>query len=223
LRRDATQVDDPSVRTALAWLAKKNKLQKAFEERPDQRIPEMQFLTDSKWLDLVKDLNLDSEAEIQFAMHSARTSAKLTSAPMIEHALKKFIEANNGNWPNDVSQLKPFFDQAIDDAILQRYTILDKAQTESGWLSGMVLIEKTAVNKWQETQVAIGPAKYGFGPTPEPVRLAFPEELKSAMESYQAQNPKKVPSDFNELRPYLTTPEQQAALDKLIKTLQDNK
>jgi hypothetical protein len=43
------------------------------------------------------------------------------------------------------------------------------------------------------------------------------------MESYQAQNPRKVPSDFNELRPYLTTPEQQAALDKLIKTLQDNK
>jgi RNA polymerase sigma factor (sigma-70 family) len=223
LRRDATQVDDPSVRTALAWLAKKNKLQKAFEERPDQRIPEMQFLTDSKWLDLVKDLNLDSEAEIQFAMHVVRTSAKMNSARMIQGALKKFIEANNGNWPDDAAQLKPFFDPPIDDEILQRYKILDKDQTQSGWLKGMVLIEKVVVDKWSERQFAIGPAATGLGPTPEPVHLAFPQELKPAMESYQAQNPRKVPSDFNELRPYLTTPEQQAALDKLIKTLQDNK
>ena len=110
----------------------------------------------------------------------------------------------------------------MDDAILQRYKILDKDVAKSGWLKGMVLLEKVAVDKWQETQFAIGPTNYGWGPTPEPMHLAFPQELKQAMESYQAQHPQQVPADFNELRPYLITPEQQAALDKLIKAL-DNK
>ncbi len=181
----------------------------------------MQFLTDDKWLDLVKDLNMDSEDELRFAMHSVRTSAKMNSAPIIQDALKKFIEANTGNWPTDVSQLNPFFDDPIGEAIVQRYKILDKEATRSGWLEGMVLIEKVATDKWRETQVAIGPTNYGLGPTPEPVHLAFPQALKAAMESYQVQNPQKVPADFNELRPYLTTPEEQVALDKLIKALEN--
>jgi len=58
---------------------------------------------------------------------------------------------------------------------------------------------------------------------PESVHIAFPQELKQAMASYQAQYPGKVPSDFNELRPYITTPEQQAALDKLVKAVADMK
>ena len=223
LRLDASQIYDPSVQTALAWQAKKKKLQKAFDERPDQRISEMQLLTDNKWLDLVKDLKLDSEDDIRYAISFVRTSAKMLSAPIIQDALKKFIAANNGNLPDDVSQLKPFFDQPLDDAILQRYKILDKEATRSGWLEGMVLIEQVATDKWRETQFAIGPQKAGLGPPPETVHLEFPQELNSAMESYQAQNPKKVPSDFNELRPYLTTPAQQAALEKLIKALEGSK
>ncbi len=221
LRRDSTQINDPSSQTALAWLAKKKKLQELFEERPDQRIPEMRFLTDKMWLDLAKDLDLDSEDACRFAIHHVRTTAKLGSAPIISNALKKFVETNNGNWPTDVSQLKAFLDQPMEDAILQRYKILNKDEPKPGWLDGMILIEKVAADKWQETQIAIGPTKQGWGPTPEPIRLAFPEELKAALESYQVQNPQKVPADFNELRPYLTNPEQQAALDKLIKALQN--
>ena len=182
----------------------------------------MRFLTDKQWLDLAKDLDLDSEDVRSFAIHHVRTTAKLASAPILVAALKQFIEANNGVWPTDVSQLKAFLDQPIEDEILQRYRILDKNEAQSGWLKEMVLIEKVAVNKWQETQVAIGPTNYGFGPTPEPepVRLAFPEVLKPALDAYQTQNPRKVPGDFNELKPYLTTQEQEAALDKLVKALE---
>src|SRR5207245_9066680 len=162
LRRDSTEINDPSTQTALAWVAKKEKLQKLFEERPEMRIPEMEFLTDKNWLDLAKDLDLDSKDSSRFAIHHVRTSAKANSAVTIEDALKKVIEANNGNWPTDVSQLKPIFNQSMDDAILQRYKILDKDVAKSGWLKGMVLLEKVAVDKWQETQFAIGPTNYGW-------------------------------------------------------------
>ena len=220
-RRDTTQLDDPSTQAALAWVAKKGKLQKLFDEKPDQRIPEMRFLTDKKWLDLAKDLDLDSEDGRRFATHHVRTTAKFASAPIIAFALKQYLEANNGAWPTEVSQLKTFMDQPIEDEVLQRYRIMDKGEAQSGWLKGMVLIEKVAADKWQETQVTIGPTNWGLGPTPEPVRLAFPEVLKPAMEAYRFQNSRGVPKDFNELRPYVTTPEQGAALDKLIKALEN--
>ena len=218
LRGEISQVNDASVQTALAWAAKKEKLQKIFAERPDLRIPEMQFLTDKQWLDLVKDVDLDSESGIHAAIGFVRKSAKMSYAPIIQNALNKFIEANNGHLPNDVSQLNPFFEQPIDDAILQRYKIFDTEASRAGWLKGMVLIEKVAGDKWSEPLFAIGPMGTALAGVPENVSLAFPQELKPALESYQAQNPQKVCSDFNELRPYITTPEQQAALDKLIKS-----
>ena len=225
LRRNSTQTNDPVLQAAMAWLAKKEKLQRAFEESPDQRIPEMQFLTDEDWLSLVKDLKLDTDDDVRFAMHYVRSSAKMNSTPMIQTALKKFMEANNGNWPEDVAQLKPFFDQPIDDAILQRYKILDKEQTWSGWLNGMILVEKESVDRYAERQIAIGPAKWEYAPLPDPVRLSLPQELIPVMKSFQSANsertPFQKPEDFNKLAPYVTTPEQKAALDHMIKTLKD--
>lgn len=223
LRGENSQINDPSVQAALLWETKKEKLQKLFEERPDQRIPDMRLLTDVDWLTLAKDLDLnslDSEAGRSLAMHQVRFNAKLRSASIISEALRKFIEANNGGWPSDVSQLKSFLDQPIEDEILQRYRILDKSEAQSGWLNGMVLTEKVAGNVWQETQIAIGPTNYGGGPVAAPVALTFPQVLVPAMKAYQAQHPQQVPTDMNELRPYLTTPEQEAALDKLVKAWQ---
>lgn len=223
LRRDSTQINDPSAQMALAWAAKKEKLQKLFEESPDQRIAEMQFLTDKDWLELVKDLDLDSEDGSRLAVHHVRTAAKLTSARMICIALDKFIKANQGNWPTDVSQLNSYLEKPMEDAMLQRYRIMDKDEARTGWLDGMVLIEKVAVDKWQETQVAIGPLNTALGPPPETVHLEFPPELKPAIEAYQTKNPQKVPADFTELRSYVTTPQQKAALEKLIKAIEDSK
>ncbi len=217
LRGETSQINDPSVQTALAWAAKKEKLQRILAERPELQIPEMQFLTDAKWLALVKELDLDSEAGIHFAIGVARTGAKMNSATIIQNSLRKFMEANNGRLPNDVSQLTPFLDGHMDDTILQRYKLLDNATSPLGATQGMVLIEKVAGDKWSEPLVSIGPGGAALVAPPDPVHLTLPQELKPVMESYQAQNPRKVPSNFNDLRPYITTPEQQAALDRLIK------
>ena len=200
LRGENSQINEPSVQAALLWEAKKEKLQKLFEERPDQRIPDMRLLKDVDWLTLAKDLDLnslDSEAGRSLAMHQVRFNAKLRSASIISDALRKFIEANNGGWPSDVSQLKSFLDQPIEDEILQRYRILDKSEAQSGWLKGMVLTEKVAGNVWQETQIGIGPTNYGGGPVAAPLVLTFPQVLVPAMKAYQAQHPQQDPTDMN--------------------------
>lgn len=52
LQSAASRTDDPFVQTALNWKAKKEKLQRLFQERPDQRVPEMKLLSDQQWLDI---------------------------------------------------------------------------------------------------------------------------------------------------------------------------
>ncbi|MBE0544831.1 MAG: sigma-70 family RNA polymerase sigma factor [Verrucomicrobia bacterium] len=227
LRSNLSQPTDSTTQAALAWVAKKEKLQNLFEERPDQQLPEMESFTEGDWLGLVKDLRMESEKDLDHAMHFVRASAKMNSAPIIRDALKKFVEANNGNWPEDVAQLKPFFDYPNNDAILHRYKTLNKAQAESGWLKGMILVEKIAVNKWSEPQVAIGPTTWTQEPPPAPVHLTLPEELNPAMQSFMrahqnaggGQWPFQEPEDFTKLSPYITTPEQKAALEIMIKML----
>jgi RNA polymerase sigma factor (sigma-70 family) len=221
LHKEPSQGNDPFVQTALAWKAKEAKLRKLFEDKPDRRIPEMQLLTDRQWLDIARDSDLDSEDGIRSAMARVRTSAKMKSAPIIQDALKKFIEANNGNWPDVVTQLKPFFDQPIDDVTLQRYKILDQEQTQTGWLNGMVLIEKVAADKWVEPQFVIGPNRTGMGPTPDTVHVTFSQELVPVMQSYQSANNGQTPDDYSKLDPYVSTPEQKVALEKIIKEMKD--
>jgi RNA polymerase sigma factor (sigma-70 family) len=216
LRALASQADDPFVQTVLVWKAKEAKLRKLFEERPDQRIPEMQFLTDWQWLDMATHSDLDSEEGILSAFSLVRGNATSTFAYKIQQALGKYAEANNGNPLNSLSQLSPYFDPPVDDNILQRYQLLNKE--DQARLDGAVVIEKSVVDKYREGLIRIGPTFTVTGP-PEIHRYSFPQELKPALKSYQKENNGQFPNDFTELKPYVTTPEQEAALDKFIFTL----
>jgi hypothetical protein len=180
----------------------------------------MQFLTDAAWLDLTKDLKMETEEDMRHAMHFVRFSAKTDTATRIQQALNAYSKANEGKLPNDASQLKPFLNMPDADTILQRYRIIVEDKPRQAWLNGMFLVEKVAVDKWSEPQIAIGLQQISAAPA-ERVHLTFPPELKAAMESYRARNSSQVPTNFDDLRPYLNTPEQQAALDKLIKALTD--
>lgn len=223
LQSDASLINDPFVQRALVWKAKVEKLKKLFEERPDQRIPEIQFLTDWQWLRIAREANLDSEDGIDAALGGVRSEATLTFAHMIQQALLRYMQANNGNCPTEPSQLKPFFDTPIDDAILQRYEVLNKEQRSVSWLQNAVIAEKPSAvvssSRFTGQPVAIGPQYISVAPLPETKRLTFPKELLPAMQAYQDANNRKPPSDFSELKPYVTTPKQAAALQKLLNEL----
>jgi hypothetical protein len=164
LRGEASQANDPLVQTALTWKAKKEKLQGIFAERPDQRIPEMQCLTDQQWLSLAKDADMDTEFGIGVALSDVRFASQQAFAPTFQKALNKFSEANEGNLPDSIAKLKPFFDSPVDDAILERYEVLGKEVPREGWLKGMVLIEKGLADQPREAIFVIGPNRTGYAP-----------------------------------------------------------
>jgi len=221
LRGNAALADDPFIQKALVWKAKLEKIKSLFDERPDQRIPELQFVTDQEWLDIAIEADLDSSDGVRNALGRVRYEGKNHFASMIQKALNKFTDANNGNRPNDVSQLKPFFDPPTEDSLLQRYRVLTQEEQQTSWLEGGVFVEKSVLDKWHDNLFVIGPQKIGIGPGPQPLRLSFPHELMPVMQAYQNANNRQTPDDFSKLNPYVTTPEQKAALENLIKTLKD--
>lgn len=58
-----------------AWLAKVKRLRGFFEARPEQRIPEMQSLTEDDWLRAAKTADLEGEENVRAAMAEMRSVA----------------------------------------------------------------------------------------------------------------------------------------------------
>ena len=88
LRRESRELSDLKAAPAMAdtdplaseiqsWVGRVNQLQATLRQRPEQTIPELQFLTDKDWLAVAKDLRaLDSEAGADQALITLRTAAK---------------------------------------------------------------------------------------------------------------------------------------------------
>ena len=119
------------------------KIKRRLEQMPERKIPELQFLTDQEWQQVVNIPDkLESEADYRVAFSRARQRAKDLLVRWLGQALHNYARANNGMLPADLSLLKPYFTPpvhdtnwkpgdpvryellAIDDAILERYQLV---------------------------------------------------------------------------------------------------
>jgi RNA polymerase sigma factor (sigma-70 family) len=121
---------DPEIEAALKkWAAHAAQLKERLGQMPDKNIPELELLTEKNWFDAIKNSKqLETDAEFREALHNLRNSAKDAFGEMTRDALKKYAAANNGLLPDDLSQLKPYFERPVDDAVLQRYSLLQKGK-----------------------------------------------------------------------------------------------
>src|SRR5258708_14074376 len=114
-----------------SWVGRVNQLKEKLGQMPDQKIPELQFLTDQDWLDAVRPIRqLKTETDYGQALSALRSAAKGEFAGALQNALRNYAQASNGQLPTDLSQLKPYFGSAIDDSVLQRYEL-----TQSGMVT----------------------------------------------------------------------------------------
>jgi hypothetical protein len=151
------QTDDPTEAAAKKMVAKVNQLKQRLEQMPGQYIPELQLLTAQDWLrqaSLSGDLNTDDDFDR--ALAELRSSAKQKFAYSMGAALDDYIAANNGQLPNDISDLKSYFNPPVDDTILQRYQL-----TQTGNLSNVsqpdsLVVEESSVNNQHDTLMTIG-------------------------------------------------------------------
>jgi RNA polymerase sigma factor (sigma-70 family) len=131
LKGAATGTDDPFTQSVLALTQRAGELNQHLQRMPDKKIPELQLLTESDWLSVAKDATLQSEADVRKALSELRNVAKHKFGTYALNAVDKFAAANNGQLPTDMSQLKPYFEVPVDDAMLQRYEVLRTGEASS--------------------------------------------------------------------------------------------
>jgi hypothetical protein len=198
-----TLLRDPRESSAKSWLDRVNKLEQALAQMPDQQIPELQFLTEEDWLNAVKNVErLETSADINRALLSLRNSGKREFALLTQRALRDYAERNNGNLPADFSQLKPYFSSPIDDVVLQRYEFTN---------TGVVNEKPSAIGDEDDTyyQISMDGISTKNGSVAENI-------LKEALQKFSTANNGLKPNDPSQLWPYVTTPTEQATLQKLI-------
>jgi RNA polymerase sigma factor (sigma-70 family) len=204
---------DQTLMGATSWKDRVNRLKQRLEETPEAKIPELQFLTETDWLSAAKG-ELESDADYRRALSSLRSTGENKAATTIKKALTNYMRDNNKQLPTDLAQMRPYFETPLDDAILQRWEVAPASTVKSLGLGGDVIITQRApVDDVFDTRYGIGP--FGSGSTDFLSREVAPV-MDPVWEAFRNKHNGEWPDDVAQLKPYVTTPEQQVALEKLM-------
>ncbi len=137
------ETEDPFTRSVLDLTRRAGERSRCLERMPDKWIPELLFLTETDWQTVARDTSLETEADVRQALSRLRNVAKARFGEYATHALERFIAATNGQLPADLSELRPYFEVPVDDAVLQRWEVqivpgADASHPGDNW----VLVEK---------------------------------------------------------------------------------
>jgi RNA polymerase sigma factor (sigma-70 family) len=145
------------------YLDRVNRLKELFKANPAQAVPELQYLTDRDWLELVEYDHHRADPDNRHAMSSARSKAQIRFAMTpLGDALRQYGKDNNGQFPTDLSQLASYFKSPVDDSVLQDWTILptsslpSQMRVEEDW----VITQKAPIDAEQDQRVVVG-LKFG--------------------------------------------------------------
>jgi hypothetical protein len=203
---DAAQV------AARSWADRVAQLKQRLEQTPGAKIPELKYLTDANWLNAARD-PLVSDKDYRRAFASLRSAGENQFINLMFKALQDYLKERDGQFPSDLSQLKPYFETTPDDAMLQRYAIVPASSIPNMKMGGDWLITvKDPVDEEYDSLWALGAKGLGNTTYQNSTEIAV---LAPAMKAYEDAHNGQGPTGPSDLLPYLTTPEQQAAWQKL--------
>lgn len=199
-----------------SWLERRDKLKQLVEQYPDKSIPEFQLLSEQQWLNAAMNAKFDTDTNILRDLADLRHTAENNLVSQMHEALQKYIKDKNGQFPTDLAELQPYFESPLDAAILNRWEIVPQSTLPNQSMGGdWVITEKSPIDSF-DNRWAIGPSGYGNASYQSAEVNNAIELLNPALKAYAAANNGKQPADPADLLPYLTTPEQQAAYQKLL-------
>ena len=205
-QRSAELENDPAVQKAEVWLAKKKKIQEQFDLHPEQKIPEMQFLTEEDWLDHARHADVDTENGMRIAMSNIRATAGGAFSSKMTQAMALYMAANQQQLPDTAAQLASYFHPPLDDAdaLLSRYI---RAKPDPNMITSTPLVFQ------QDPATTVDPidtrVMFGTNTTvwlPGTLSVPLPDELQPVAKAYADAKQRGFLSVYD-LRPYATTPE----------------
>ena len=212
---------DPASSAAVqSWLARVRLLKARLERTPAAKIPELKLLTEQDWLDAAQG-KLETDEDYRRALALLRNKGESRFASLLHKALENYMDTNNGQFPASVSELKSYFESSVDDAMLQRWTVMPAHSIRSLGMGGdLVITQKGAVDPEFDSRVAVGSGGVGSTGPGNFVEKSSPLEiLGPALKAYFT-NVGQAPTDPSQLLPFVTTPQQKAELEIIAQDLQ---
>ena len=211
--------NDSSAVLVKSWLERRDQLKQLVETYPDKAIPEFQLLSEEQWLGAAMSAKFDTEKNRLQDLANLRRTAQNNVASAMHDAVSQYAKANGGQFPTDLSQLQPYFKSPLDQAILDRWQIQPQSALPNQSMGGdWVITEKSPVDSALDNRWAIGIGGYGSTSYPSAEISSAITTLNPALKAYAAANNGKEPTEPSQILPYLTTPEEQAALQKLMQS-----
>jgi RNA polymerase sigma factor (sigma-70 family) len=199
----STSGHDPAIEATLkTWAAWATRLKQGLNQMPDKRIPELQLLTEKDWLDAVKNAKqMETDEDMRVALNNLRNSAKQQFGEMTRNALKKYADANSGQIPGDLSQLKPYFDKPVDDAMLQRYKLLQTGKLADAPSTGDNFLFVEQAPPVDDEYDSFYQFRMNGTRTSSVSRTR--DDLRAAATEYAKANNGLLPRDASQISPYL--------------------
>jgi len=154
--KPSAQAPDAFTATVLAETARAGRLNEQLAHMPEKRIPELEWLTLTDWLDAVKDADLESEAGVRKALSRLRRLAKNRLYPVWQAAFRAYLDNNAGQLPGDLTQLKPYFATAVHDSILERYQLLSSGSASNLKPGDYILSERAPAEQDYDERYEMG-------------------------------------------------------------------
>ena len=132
-----------------------NRLKQSLAANPAAAVPELQYLTDKDWLELVVYDHHRLDPDGSYALSSARSKAQINFAHgALDSALRQYGKNNNGQFPTAVSQLAPYFKSPV----LQGWAVLPTSSLPNAmWVDEpWVITQRAPVDAAQDQRIVIG-------------------------------------------------------------------
>ena len=141
------------------YLNRVNRLKQFFAANPAEAVPELQYLTDKDWLELVTYDHHRLDPDGRYALSSARSKAQISFAKsVLDAALRQYGRNNNGQFPTDLSQLVPYFKSSVDPSVLEHWAILPASSLPSTMRVDelWVITQRAPVDAARDERIVIG-------------------------------------------------------------------
>ncbi len=213
-----------------AWLSRVKNLHQLFDARPDQRIPEMQFLTDQDWLRVAKNARFDTEDDARRALAAMRDAAISHFTPQLSAALRKLIKSPGIDGLLNIYVLAPLLERPGDAPLLERYELV-KGLPDGLRLGGEVtwtVQTKAPVDAGYDSRVYVSASdsgSFGFSSAGAPAAWIpnFGERLTRATKDYTAARNGSTPVGLADILPFFNPPLDPAVAQNLLKTERERK
>lgn len=185
------------------WITRVQHLRQLFAQRPDQHIPELKLLNDLDWLAIARRIpGFENERDRRESFAVVRDLAKTKFAGQLTLALTKFVAANDGALPTDLSQLLPHFTPPIDPAMLQRYEVRQSGKAADKSRRGHAIVERAAVDADYDSRIHFD-SSGNFG-SASPWRSAeMGDDVAAARQRFVAAHSGRPPKDAADILPYI--------------------